>query len=244
MSGAARATLTVGVLGGMGPAATLDFFAKVIEATAAEGDQDHIRLVIDSNPGVPNRNEAVAGVGPSPGPVLADMARGLELAGADFLVMVCNAAHAWQAEIEAATLLPFVSLIAETVALVRRKHLNVKRVGVLAASGCLDAQLYQQAFANAGVEVLVPESAFREWFMEVLYRIKAGEATRDTREEMRAISEDLTRRGAELVIAGCTEVPLVLSAHDIQVPLINSTDVLVERTLAYARREAPLPVRR
>ncbi|MEJ2289679.1 MAG: aspartate/glutamate racemase family protein, partial [Deinococcales bacterium] len=83
--------LTVGVLGGLGPEATLDFFAKVLARTPARTDQDHLHLLIDNDPGVPNRNDAVAGRGPSPGPRLATMARRLEAAGADFLVMVCNA---------------------------------------------------------------------------------------------------------------------------------------------------------
>ncbi|MDP8916544.1 MAG: amino acid racemase, partial [Pseudomonadota bacterium] len=154
MAGAER--LTVGVMGGLGPAATLDFFAKVLRATQAVRDQDHLRLLIDNNPAVPNRNEAAAGRGPSPGPALADMARGLERAGADFLVMVCNAAHGWEGEIREATTLPFVSLIGETVAAARRLRPDLRAVGVLASSGCHDAGLYEAAFAADGVRVLAP----------------------------------------------------------------------------------------
>lgn len=108
----------VGVIGGMGPAATLDFYAKLIAATPATREQDHLRVLIDSNPGVPDRNLALAGGAPSPeaapGPVLADMARGLERAGADLLVMACNTAHAFEADIRRAVAIPFVSIITET----------------------------------------------------------------------------------------------------------------------------------
>jgi aspartate racemase len=101
----------VGVLGGLGPAATADFFSKVVMATPAAADQDHLHVIIDNNPKVPNRNEAVAGTGVSPAPVLAEMASRLETAGADFLVMVCNAAHAFQDAITDAVRVPFVSII-------------------------------------------------------------------------------------------------------------------------------------
>src|SRR5262249_24822880 len=117
MSGGAR---TVGVLGGMGPAATLDFFARVLAATSAGRDQDHIRLIIDCNPAVPDRNEAVAGKGPSPVPLLSAMAQGLEGAGAELLVMPCNAAHAFLRELAQSTALPIVSIIDVTVEETRR----------------------------------------------------------------------------------------------------------------------------
>jgi aspartate racemase len=228
---------TVGVMGGLGPAATLDFFAKVLRATEAARDQDHIRLLIDNNPAVPNRNEAAAGRGPSPGPALAAMARGLEAAGADFLVMVCNAAHGWEGEIRAAVRLPFVSLIAETVAAARALRPGLTRVGVLASSGCHDAGLYEAAFAAEGVEVLTPERAA---FMALLDGIKAGEVGEGVRRAMRDLAQGLADGGAELIIAGCTEVPLVLADGEISAPLVSSTDVLVARTIAYARG-APLP---
>lgn len=228
---------TAGVLGGLGPAATLDFFAKVLRATEAERDQDHIRLLIDNNPGVPDRNAAAAGQGASPGPALAAMAQGLERAGADFLVMVCNAAHGWEADIRAATTLPFVSLIGETTAAARRLRPDLRAVGVLASSGCHDAGLYERAFGEAGAEVLTPDRAA---FMALLGRIKAGEFGRNVRRDMRALAQGLVDRGAEVVVGGCTEVPLVLDDGELTAPVVSSTDVLVARTIAYARG-APLP---
>src|SRR5262245_548985 len=93
---------TIGVIGGMGPAATADLFAKLIAATNAKLDQDHLHILIDNNPRIPNRNDAIAGRGPSPAPHLAASARKLQDAGADFLVIACNTAHAFQPEIEAA----------------------------------------------------------------------------------------------------------------------------------------------
>ena len=230
---------TVGVIGGLGPAATLDFFAKVLAETKADSDQEHLHLLIDNNPKVPNRNEAVAGTGPSPGPTLAASARALEQAGVDFLVMVCNAAHAFQRDITEAVGIPFVSIIEETVTATLAKLPGVKTVGVLASSGCLDASLYQKAFAEQDITALVPTGEERDTFMTLLYRIKAGD--KDVKGAMLELANSLITQGAEAVIAGCTEVPLVLFEADLNVPLVNSTDVLVESTVAYATGLKELP---
>jgi len=230
-----RQARVVGVLGGLGPEATLDFYAKVLALTPAQRDQDHLHLIIDSNPAVPNRNEAVAGTGPSPGPLLGAMAAGLERAGADFLVMVCNAAHAYQRDIEAVVSIPFISLIEETCEATLRAVPDLKKVGVLGSSGCLDAGLYQDAFAERGVTAIVPKDAERELFMKTLYRIKAGDKGADVRDTMRGLAELLIDRRAQAVVAGCTEVPLVLDGDALACPLIDSTAVLAERTVFYAR---------
>jgi len=231
---------TVGVLGGMGPAATVDFMDKLLKATHAPTEQDNLRLLVDCNPHVPDRNH-LAPDGPQPGPVLADMARGLERSGADFVVMACNTAHAYEGDIRAALGVPFVSLIAETAATLKTRHPAVKRVGLLAASGCLDARLYQDAFARNGVESLTLDAAGLHRFMTVLYEIKRGNVSDATRAEMRALADLLIAAGAEVVIAACTEVPLVLAQPDIAKPLLDTTAVLVKRTLAYARDGEALP---
>lgn len=226
--------LTVGVLGRLGPEATLDFYAKVVALTPAARDQEHLHVIIDSDPRVPNRNEAVAGTGPSPGPALAAMAKRLESAGADLLVMACNAAHAFQSEIEAAVSVPFVSIISETVRATAERCPGVRKVGVLGSSGCLDSRLYQTAFARHGVEVVVPEGAEREGFMTLLYRVKAGDKGSEVGTAMQTLAESLVAGGAQAVVAGCTEVPLVLAQAALGVPLVDSSAVLAERTVTYA----------
>jgi aspartate racemase len=236
---------TVGVLGGMGPAATIDFMAKVLrhsQATRGPGgrEQDDVRLIVDSNPAVPDRNAAVAGTGPSPGPALAAMARGLAQAGADFLVMPCNAAHAFAAEIVAATPLPFVHLIDETAFAVRRDFPQARRVGLLAVDATARARLYEQALAPLGIVPLTPEGAAHARFMEGIWAIKAGDLAAGG-VAVRAAAADLVQRGAELIIAGCTEVPLVLDADSLDVALVDATDVLARQTVAYARGAALPP---
>ena len=121
MSGNRRRSLAVGVLGGMGPEATVDFMTRVLAATPARVDQEHIRMLVDHNPGIPDRHAAIAGTGPDIGPELAAMARGLEAAGADFLVMVCNTAHAYTEAIRTAVSIPFVSIVDVVMAAVAER---------------------------------------------------------------------------------------------------------------------------
>lgn len=229
-----RPSRTVGVLGGMGPAATIDFMAEVLRLTGAAEEQDNVRLIVDSNPALPNRHAAISGTGPSPGPLLAEMARGLQRAGADILVMPCNTAHAFQADIEAATSLPFIGMIDAVAEVVARDHPAARRIGVLAAAGCLDARLYETALARSGREAVVPTGELRDRFMALVYRIKAGDTGGEVRAGMAAIAQALVDQGADVLVAGCTEVPLALGAGDVGAPLISSTEVLARRAIELA----------
>ncbi len=233
--------LVIGVIGGLGPEATHDFFGKVLAHSHAQIDQEHLHLIIENNPKTPNRNDAIAGKGPSPGPALAAMAKALEGAGVDFIVMACNTAHAFEPDIRAAIAKPFVSLIDEVVADVRREHGNAGRIGLLAAQGCLDARIYHIAFQRHGIEVIALEPSSQAEFMKLLYRIKSGERGADISARMRLLGEELVDAGAQVLIAGCTEVPLVLADGETSRPLVDSTDVLARRCVAYARRLEPLP---
>ena len=228
-------TKTVGVIGGLGPAATLDFFDRILKRTKAVRDQDHLRLIIDNNTKIPDRNAARRGEGALPGPAIAATARRLQGAGAEFIVMACNTAHEHEAEIRAAITVPFINMIDETVAVVA--DLRPKRAGVLAGDACLAAGLYQDVLRKAGVEPVLLSPDSQRSFMDVLYRIKAGDTGSTVRRSMAMLAKKLEAQGAEVVIAGCTEVPIVLTADDIDGELISSTDVLVERTIVFAGAE-------
>jgi aspartate racemase len=221
-------TKTVGVIGGLGPAASADFYARLTARTQAERDQDHLRVLIDSNPHIPDRNAAAEGRGPSPGPALAAAARGLQMQGAQLVVMACNAAHGWVDDIRAAIDVPFLSMVEETAAIVPGP-----KAGVLAADAALRLGLYQRALAHRGVEPLTLGAERQKAFMAALYELKAGRP-KVARREFRTLALELIDAGAQSVIAGCTEVPLVLAADDLPVPLISSTEVLVERTIVAA----------
>ena len=224
----------IGILGGMGPAATVDLMARIVAATPASGDAGHLRLLIDCNPAVPDRNRAIVGDGPSPGPALVEMAQGLEMQGAELLAIACNSAHAWADEIRAATRIPLVSMIDATLEAIRADYPGVTRVGLLAADACLGAGLYQRPLADTGYEVLTTSD--QGAFMGLVYGVKAGEMGPAARAGMAAIARGLVERGAELIVAACTEVPLLLGPEGSGVPLVDSTEALVRQLIVSATR--------
>ena len=226
-----------GVLGGMGPDTTVDFMAKVIAATPAQQDQDHARLLVDQNPHVPNRQAALLGDGEDPGPVMAAMAAGLEQAGADFLIMPCNTAHAFAPAIRGAVSIPLVSIIDVTV----DACVGFEAAGVMATAGCLEAQLYQEAFAKAGITPVLPDETEITEISQLAIEIKLGRRGPDIAARMQVVAEALVARGAQVLVAACTEIPLVLHASMIDVPLVSSTDVLAAATAEICAGRRPLP---
>ncbi len=227
-----KKSLIVGVLGGLGPEATVDFMARVLALTPAESDQDHLHMLVDQNPGVPNRQEAVLRGGEDPSPALVEMARRLEGAGCDFLVMPCNTAHAWEEEIRAATSIPFLSIVDATVEAIPD---GIRKVGLMTTPAGLATNCYQRALAQRGIDTIEHDAAEVEKLMGLVYSIKIGERGSGVSEGMRGLAEDLVVRGAELIIFGCTEIPIVLDAADLKVPGLSSTDELAKRTIAIAR---------
>lgn len=225
----------VGVIGGLGPEATVDFYAKLVAATPALRDQDHLRVVIDSNPKVPDRNRAVAGEGESPGPALAATARVLEGAGAELLCMPCNTAHAFIADIRSATALPFVSIIESALAEVQALRPAVRRVGLLTATGGRRARVYEDALAGTGLDAVVLDDSEQGRLMQLIYGIKAGKRGAAERTAMIALAQRLVDRGAQVLVAGCTEVPLLMSEADLAIPFIDSTAALARAVVRAAR---------
>ena len=215
---------TIGVIGGMGPAATVDFLAALVTGAGAVDDSGHPRVLVDSNPDVPDRGAALVG-GPSPGPVLAGMAARLLAQGAEVLAMPCNAAHGWADAVRAVAAGQFVDIVdaAIAAAMVHRPA----RIGVIAIGATLDLRLYDRA----PVPVI---AADRERVQPLVNRIKGGDTGPEVVAAMTAIAADLIAAGADVIIAACTEVPLVLRVAG--APLIDATAALATATLVTARR--------
>jgi aspartate racemase len=230
-----------GVLGGMGPYATVDFMSKVISLTPADSDQDHVRMLVDHNPKTPDRQINTDEQRQAVRETLATMAVGLEAAGADFLVMPCNTAHAFYDLAVEKTSIPFLNIITETVATIRELEPDAASVGILATDACLQDKLYQTAIHDAGMSVLLPSAGEQNAVMKLVFNIKGGDQGSDVAHEMSNIANSLIQRGADVLIAGCTEIPLVLSPERMTVPCISSTDVLAERTAAVCLGNSPLP---
>ncbi len=223
----------LGVLGGMGPAATLDFLGKLQALTPVERDEDHIRVIVDINPQIPDRNDPFAG----PGPVLAEMAGGLQGAGAQVLAIASDSAHVHADLISRASGLPLVDMI-ETASRAARDS-GARRAGVLGARDAV--RLYHEYIAAQGMGLVTMPRDDQARFMDLVGRIKAGDLGAAVREGMRQLAEVLVREGAEAVIAGCTEVPLVLDPGDVRAPLIDAGEELARRCVSVCLGLEPLP---
>lgn len=221
---AIRSGKVLGVLGGMGPAATLAFLSRVQALTPVKGDEDHIRVIADINPQVPNRHTRPEAAGRT----LGEMAARLRDAGAEVLAMPCNTAHAHAEAIRAAGL-PFIDMVAETARAATAG--GAGRIGVLATPG--GEALYAEALAAEGVEMASLSEADRARFMAVVFGVKAGDLGPAQRAAMRELAAALVAAGAQGVIGGCTEVPLLLDAGDVAVPLTDSAEVLARACVKF-----------
>ena len=231
---------TIGILGGMGPEATAYFFGLIIKSTMAKIDQEHIPVVIYSNPEIPPRTDAVLGKGPSPLPYLLEGVRILKEAGADFIVMPCVTAHYFYDQVMAEVRVPFLHLVDETVLYALRKKPELKKAGLVASTGTLKSKIFHEAFAKEGVEIVEPREKEQEQVMDAIFGkegIKAGFASGKSQEFIHQTAKELIQRGAEAVIAGCTEIPLVLRDEDIEVPLIEPLQILAEVAIVRAGYE-------
>lgn len=207
----------LGVLGGMGPAATVAFLQRLLELTPAREDEDHIRVLMDMNPQVPNRHRDPPGAKEA----LGAMAARLRDMGAEALAMPCNTAHAHADAIRAAGV-PFLDMIELTAA--EAAGQGAARVGVLATPGGQD--LYVAELERRGLTPVTPAVGGRRAFLDLVFAIKAGDLGEPRRAEMRSLAQALIDQGAEAIIAGCTEIPLVMGQADVGVPLIDSAEVL------------------
>jgi len=219
----------VGILGGMGPAATADLYMKIIAATPATRDQDHLHVVIWADPTVPDRSDALLHGGADPSPWLLRGAIQLVAMGAAFIAVPCNTAHAFFPSIEREITVPLMHLMDETASAVELTHPSIERVGLLATTGAIASGLYQEWFARHHIEVIVPNDDLQERaVMGAIHRVKAGRTGRDTTDMLSEAAVSLVEHGAEALIAGCTELPLVFRDGDASVPVIDPTRVLAE----------------
>jgi aspartate racemase len=233
---------TIGVLGGMGPEASAYFYGLLTKHTRAARDQEHIPIIIWSDPRVPDRTEAILGKGPSPLPRLIAGARGLRRAGANFLVIPCLTAHYFLEELRKASAIPILSLLEETARFIRRRHPRLGCAGLLASSGTVRSGLFQKALAAAGIRVLVPTESEQKKVMASIYGrqgIKAGVTAGKPRTLLRGVARQLIRRGAQAIIAGCTEIPLALRPADLAVPFLDPMDIAARSCI----RRAGFPLR-
>jgi aspartate racemase len=227
----------IGVLGGMGPEATLYFYRELIVQTPARTDQEHLRVIIDSNPKVPDRTRAILHGGESPVPALAAGAAALERAGADFIVIPCISAHFFLEDLRERTKLPVFSIFDIVAEHIVENHSGLHTLGLLGTTGTVQGGRFQERLSRAGRQTLLAEPGDQLLIMSAIYDIKDARSRRTRKEitlDVCAVARRLVDRGAQGIIAGCTELPLALDPAEVPVPVFNPLKLLAKAAIIAA----------
>lgn len=228
---------TLGIIGGMGPLATVKLFEMIVLMTRANSDQEHIRILIDNNTSVPDRTNYILNmVGDDPRIELRKSAQSLEKAGVDFLVMPCNTAHYFYDEITQEIGIPFINMIEETAIYVKDNHKSIDKIGLLATEGTIKARVYDDIFNKYGIEVLKPSKETQAYVTELIYNIKEDIAQESLDGFYKAM-DDLKSQGVEVFVAGCTEISVAIDLYKLEGNIIDAMKVLAISAIKYAGKE-------
>jgi aspartate racemase len=225
----------VGIIGGMGPEATVDLMARVIKSTPASDDIDHIHMLVDNNPKVPSRIKAlIEQTGESPLPCLQDMACKLADWGADFLAMPCNTAHLYHPGIQEVVKIPLLDMIKLTTSAVIDHHPGLNTVGLLASSAVLKLGLYEKRFAGQDVALISPSVEKQEKVMAAIRKIKSGIYGAEVTDDINTALGDMADSGAQAMIVACTELSIISDALQLPDPCYDASQVLAESIVKFA----------
>ena len=226
---------TVGIIGGMGPEATVDFMGRLVAATPARDDQDHLHILVDNNPKIPSRIAALIDkTGEDPTPVLCRMAMGLEAQGADFLVMPCNTAHYYLPAIAASVRIPVLDMVGLSIGRLLAAPPKPRRIGMLASPAVRMVGLYGQRQEQAGLQAIYPDPQQENKLLGIIMAVKAGQFTDQHWNDYCAIAVELANAGADMLLVACTEFSVIGPPEGVALPVIDTLEVLVEATLATA----------
>lgn len=218
----------IGIIGGMGPEATVNCYLKIIKATKATKDQEHFRVIIDSNVKIPDRTEAILGIGESPVNAMVETAKNLELLGVEVACIPCMTAHYFIEEVQKEVNYKILNAFVEVRKQIARLYPKITKIGVLATSGTIKSGLFDKYLDN--IQVIYPNDITQnDKVMRAIYGkngIKSGITEGEPIELLIEAAQELIDNGAELIISGCTEIGLVLQPHHVSKPLIDPMEVV------------------
>lgn len=233
-----QGTLTVGIIGGMGPSATYDLAQKIVDNTLATCDQEHLHVLVDCDTNIPDRNAAILRGGPSPVPEIVRAGKRLQTAGAELLLMPCNTSHHFLPEISEQLDVPLLGMPEETARALRGRGADC--VSVLCTEGTRGSGVYDKALEAAGMRAIYPDEAGQALVTAVIYDyVKCGRMDFD-REGLVRLVEQLRAQGAQACLLACTELPLAFADMGDKVPadvremLVDPTDVLARAAIVRA----------
>lgn len=228
----------LGVLGGMGPMAGAIFLERLTAMTDARCDQEHIPVVLWSDPRVPDRSDAIVQGGEDPLPGMLRGIRQLERAGAHAIVIPCNSAHLWYDQMAGATRLPILHIVEAVIDDLRNRGVSRGRIGLMGTAGTLQMGLYQQRLESRGFQWLVPSAEALEKYCMTAIRLAKGNQIARAYDPAAECVRMLKHQGADAVVLGCTELPLALPherRHELGITLTDSIDGLAAAAIRWAR---------
>ena len=226
---------TIGILGGMGPYATADLFGKILEQTPAKKDWEHLRVIIDNNPKIPSRTRAILYNEESPVSMMIETARNLQKAGADFIIIPCNSAHVFLPEVLPHVEIPILNMITQTVDYITKESPNITAAGLLAAKIVVDAGLYQARLKAVSIKTITPTEDQQPIVREVIEDVKLNRNSEGVKSKLAGLIGALTAKGAQAVIAGCTEISIAVKELTADVPIFDSNEILAKAAVKMAR---------
>ena len=230
---------TLGILGGMGPAATCDLMEKIISLTAAERDQDHLHVLADVDTDIPDRTAAILHGGPDPAPEMIRCAKRLEAAGAELLLLPCNTAHYYYDRVAASVGVPLLHMPRLTAQTLR--DAGVRRAAVLATDGTVRSGVYADALAGAGVEAVYPSGEHQAAIMRLIYDGVKGRRLPLADLPVGEALAELRGRGAETFVLACTELPIAFRELGLLSGCLDPTRVLAFSAVRAAGAETTVP---
>ena len=222
----------VGVIGGVGPMATVYYMQRVIEMTKAGCDQEHINMLVFNDCDIPDRTAFITEKSPdNPLPVMVEDAKRLEAAGCEFVVIPCNTAHYFYDELERAVEIPVVNIVEETIRYAKARVQDLSCVGIMATTGTIVTGTYQKYAEHAGLSFAVPDENEQDLLMQIIYDgVKAGKPV--PRADFDRVANHLRAKGAQCLILGCTELSVLKRDLPINDPdVLDSIDVLASETV-------------
>ena len=236
----------IGVLGGMGPEATVLLMKRVIALTDVSDDADHVPLLVDMNPQIPSRIAALINEdGENPAPTLAEMTRNLERIGAMAVAMPCNTAHYYAPHIIDASVLPFLNMIDLSAQRISKLAISKTggerfRVGLLASPATDKFNIFQDVFDGYGLEAIFSEHDAD--VLSLIQRIKSDGICQQHADSFSSVASELEARGAQCLLVGCSEFSLLTNTLSSVLPIFDSVDILAQAIVEFSGAKLKAPI--
>ncbi len=233
---------TLGILGGMGPGAAIDFQQRLLDTSPATKDQEHIPTIVWNHGGIPDRQLALKNLGESPLNAMLHGLKILERSGVSKIAIPCNTAHFWHSDLQQHTHIQILNMVEITVQQILKNYQSGDKVGILATKGALSTQLYQIELSKHSIPFIInSDEEIEQEFMPAVYAVKRNE-TAKAGIVFQELSQRLIDKGAGSIILACTEIPIGL--HAIQSPILDvsfdTTQILADACVNWFYRDTQL----